>query len=211
MCTFEEPPKRKKNRAPNYNYNSNGVYFLTICILNREHVLGRIVGTDDPGGPSVPHTDLGGPSIPHSNLGGPDVSHFDHNDFSVSDNGFGEPFIELSECGIIVENTLKETSKHYPEIFVDKYVIMPNHLHILLRIDDCEYPLNTAPRGHIQTNNVSRFVTALKKFSNKQIGENIWQNRFHDHIIRDKEDYLKHWKYIEENPVKWLMQEDEYY
>lgn len=39
--------------------------------------------------------------------------------------------------------------------------------------------------------------------------ENIWQRSYYDHIIRDDEDYFKIWKYINNNPAKWL--EDKYY
>ena len=54
-------------------------------------------------------------------------------------------------------------------------------------------------------------MTALKKFTNKAYGENIWQRSFHDHIIRDEKDYDTRWQYIDENPKKWLMGKDEYY
>jgi REP element-mobilizing transposase RayT len=54
-------------------------------------------------------------------------------------------------------------------------------------------------------------VTALKKFTSKQIGSNIWQRSYYDHIIRNEEDYIAHMQYIDENPKKWLMGKDEYY
>ncbi|MBQ8859725.1 MAG: hypothetical protein IJ015_00130 [Ruminococcus sp.] len=43
----------------------------------------------------------------------------------------------------------------------------------------------------------------------KEIGEPIFQRSFFDHIIRDEYDYLKHLKYIDNNPKKW--HKDEYY
>jgi REP element-mobilizing transposase RayT len=49
---------------------------------------------------------------------------------------------------------------------------------------------------------VSRFVSTLKRFCNKEYGENIWQARFYDHIIRDREEYEAYTKYIYENQVK---------
>ena len=167
--------KRKRLRAENFNYNSNGAYFLTICSLNHEHVFGRIVGA----------VDLDGPE----NV---------------------RPQIILSECGEIVEKNIKTMAGIYKDISIDKYVIMPNHIHFLLNVFDPDYPLNNAPTGNRQRNRISNFETALKKYSTEEIGENVWQRGFHDHIIRNEEDYQKHWQYIEDNPIKWLMKEDEY-
>lgn len=66
--------------------------------------------------------------------------------------------------------------------------------------------LQSAPR----TNNViSHAVSTLKRFVNKDVGHNIFQRSFYDHVIRDEKDYLKIWDYIDTNPQKW--QDDEYY
>jgi REP element-mobilizing transposase RayT len=46
-------------------------------------------------------------------------------------------------------------------------------------------------------------VGQMKRYVSKKIGATIWQRSFHDHIIRDKNDYEKIAKYICENPVKW--------
>ena len=51
-------------------------------------------------------------------------------------------------------------------------------------------------------------VCVLKRLINKEIGENIFQTSFYDHIIRDEEDYIIKWKYIEENPIKWLYYDE---
>lgn len=50
---------------------------------------------------------------------------------------------------------------------------------------------------------ISKFISTFKRFCNKEIGYNIWQNRSYDHVIRDKRDYDEHIKYIYENPIKW--------
>ena len=56
---------------------------------------------------------------------------------------------------------------------------------------------------------VSRVVQQLKGYVSKQIGKSIWQKSFYDHIIRDREDYEKHVRYICENPLRW--RDDELY
>ena len=54
---------------------------------------------------------------------------------------------------------------------------------------------------------LSTFVSTFKRFCNKEYGENIWQARFNDHIIRNREDYEEHLRYIHENPTNWLYDE----
>ena len=60
-----------------------------------------------------------------------------------------------------------------------------------------------------QNSSVSRFISTLKRFCNKEYGENIWQYRSYDHIIRNREDFDMHFKYIQNNPVRW--RDDELY
>ena len=51
-------------------------------------------------------------------------------------------------------------------------------------------------------------IRAFKTIVTRQLGFAIWQESFHDHIIRNEKDYLSHYQYIDDNPAKWL--EDEY-
>lgn len=116
------------------------------------------------------------------------------------------PLPPLTSAGLAAERFLLEIPVHYPMISVDHYVVMPNHVHLILVI--------TA--GHIGTDGrtvcaptVSRVVRGWKEAVTKQIGVSIWQKSFHDHIIRNQADYLRIWNYIDTNPVKW--QEDCYF
>ena len=52
-------------------------------------------------------------------------------------------------------------------------------------------------------------ITALKRFTNQDMQTDLWQDGFHDHIIRNEADYLRIWAYIDQNPAKW--REDRYY
>ena len=104
--------------------------------------------------------------------------------------------------GIIAEKHICEMSAFYSDISVAKYVIMPNHIHFLLVVDN---GTSRTPSPTKQNATVSRFVSTFKRFCNKEIGENIWQRSFYDHIIRNQEDFDKHWQYIDENPLKWRL------
>lgn len=81
---------------------------------------------------------------------------------------------------------------------IDEYVIMPDHVHILLQIRADEYgnPM-VAP-------DLSRIIQQLKGYVSKRTGKSIWQKSYFDHVIRNRADYNEHLKYIYDNPFRWL-------
>lgn len=113
----------------------------------------------------------------------------------------GRPTIKLTNIGKYVDDAINEIHKHYEDVYVDNYIIMPNHIHILIRIDSSGRPM-VAPT-------ISRIVQQFKGVISKRIGKSIWQKLYYDHIIRDEIDYMTKWQYIDENPIKWA--EDELY
>ncbi|MCL2673869.1 MAG: transposase [Defluviitaleaceae bacterium] len=121
------------------------------------------------------------------------------------------PHVRLSKYGLIAQKYLEQIESHYQNVFVDKYVVMPNHIHVLIRVSENDIaPINNgAPRSSRPTSMLPRVLTAFKKLTNKEFGFNIWQDSYNDHIIRDENDYLIHLQYIENNPTKWAY--DRYY
>ncbi len=121
--------------------------------------------------------------------------------------------IKLTDIGIVVEQGIKGITEHYDNVFVDNYVIMPNHIHLIIRIDidnGRAMPAPTEGNGRpMVAPTVSRIIQQLKGYVTKQIGEPVWQKLYYDHIIRDEFDYFTKWQYIDNNPAKWL--EDELY
>ena len=117
-----------------------------------------------------------------------------------------EPLPPLTAAGRIAERAVLQISAHYPGVTVDKYVVMPNHVHMILVL-----PADggRALRRALRAPTVSRIVRAWKETVTKMLGEAIWQKSFYDHIIRDENDYLRIWTYIHTNPAKWA--EDTYY
>jgi len=105
--------------------------------------------------------------------------------------------IQLSPYGEIVKKAIEEIPQYYAAVTIDHYVVMPNHVHLLLRIgtDDFGRPM-VAPT-------VSVIIQQMKGVVSKQCGKGIWQKSFHDHVIRSEKDYLKIWEYIDSNPMKW--------
>ena len=124
------------------------------------------------------------------------------------------PNVKLTKFGEIADKYIKKLSDFYDHLSVESYVIMPNHIHILLFIRKNIHTLENGQSGTPVPTNVERansicsqFVSTFKRFCNKEYGENIWQARFNDHIIRNREDYEEHLKYIYENPMCWCYDE----
>ena len=117
----------------------------------------------------------------------------------VGTDGYIGPKVQLTKIGELVQKYIVQIKG------VDSYVIMPNHIHLII-IKDNEQ--NGAMLSSHPTN-ISSDIRTFKTLVTKEIGESIWQAKFYDHIIRDDYDYMVHLQYVDENPAKWL--EDKYY
>ncbi len=107
------------------------------------------------------------------------------------------PLMHLSDLGKTVDACIV-SAKQVPGIQVDKYVIMPNHLHLIL------FVLSPPTRAASPANErVPHFVSGLKRLVHKQAGRRIFQRSYHDHIIRNETDYQRIWQYIDTNPASW--------
>ena len=115
------------------------------------------------------------------------------------------PQIHLTEIGKAVERNLL-SSKNISGVNVDRYVIMPDHIHAIFFLDPEKYkkPKNGSSMAPTPTNEMlPHVISTFKRFCNKEIGENVFQRGYAEHVIRDIEDYETRRKYILENPAKW--------
>jgi REP element-mobilizing transposase RayT len=125
----------------------------------------------------------------------------------VGGGDFDAPKMILYEYGEILDKYINLMNEKYSHINIDKYIIMPNHIHVILNIT--EYKNGSSGTAEPYNNEISKFVSLLKRHCNREYGKNIWQRSFHDHIIRDEKDYAKIWEYIDTNAIKW--EEDCFY
>ena len=120
------------------------------------------------------------------------------------------PEVQLSDYGQCIRECLAYIAENNPNIVMHCWVIMPNHVHILLTIPRDVTASNGASGMPRPTDAViGKMVSSLKRFTNRQTGQDLWQNSYYDHIIRDEQDFLRRWQYIENNPARWL--EDDYF
>lgn len=115
------------------------------------------------------------------------------------------PEVELTEYGKLVKESLAFLDSHSENVKVDKYIIMPNHIHLILQVGGSGASGKPRPTEA----SIPKFMSSLKRFTNRKAGQDLWQTSYYDHIIRDDSDYHRIWQYIDTNPAKW--REDEYY
>ena len=109
--------------------------------------------------------------------------------------------VKLTPIGQIVEEALLSIQKHYEDVFLEQYVIMPNHIHLILTIVN---------NGRIISSpTIPIIVGQLKRHASKKSGVSLWQRSYYDHVVRNKTDYDEISKYIYENPLNW--ETDEFY
>ena len=116
---------------------------------------------------------------------------------------------QLTTSGKIVYAVIQNIPE-YLYVTIDRYVIMPNHVHLIAVITEedvlreiCESPLRSRSI-------ISKLIGYIKMNASKAIRQhygdiNVWQRGYHDHVIRNQEDYVALAEYIETNPLRWQL------
>lgn len=149
--------KRKPTYLANYDCNSTGAYFVTICTRNKANYFSNIVV---------------------SNANEPAT-------------------VQLTRYGKIAEEQIKAINFKYVDVDIENYVIMPNHIHMIVSTF-----YDNEKDNNISVTDVVRIFKSLTTRLCK-VGPVIFQRSFYDHIIRNDKDYLGCCNYIANNPSKW--------
>jgi len=169
--------KGKSRRMPNWDYAGKGSYFITFCVHNRECLFGHIKNQ------------------------------------TMILNEFGEiAFHEWKKSGILRS-----------ELELREFVIMPNHIHgiIIMKPGITKLISNKQQKGLVRKpKSISSFIAGYKSSVTSKINKiieakgtsipiynnenKLWQNNYHDHVIRNQEEYQKIKYYILNNPKLWL-------
>lgn len=195
MAKFKNKYRIESNRLKNWDYSSNGIYFITICTDNREHFFGEIEKIDD-------------------------------------ENALWHP----TPLGTIAASIWYEIPKLYPFIELGEFVVMPNHIHGILIIDQSlsssltemrliasplsSSPLSSSPLSqnekkggfagdknpmfHQSISRVVRWYKGRCSFEMRKCNPNFnWQSNYHDHIVRTEQAFINISNYIINNPINW--------
>lgn len=177
MIFISNKYNRRSIRIKEYDYSKEGMYFITICTQDRKKILSQI-----------------------------DIVNEDKIN-NCRGRSCACPEIKMYLFGKIVEEQILNINDMYSNIMVDKYVIMPNHIHMIIDIRAGTRPAPTL-------NDIIRdfkSITTLKyiKHIKKKFDKRIWQRNYYEHIIRNEKEYWQICEYIENNPLKWKF--DQYY
>ena len=115
---------------------------------------------------------------------------------------------------MIAEYWIARISGKYPSWTVDNWVVMPNHVHLLLQARACEAAGHVGPDLQdvvrwYKTMTTNAFIRVVKAGEMPPFDKTVWQASFYDEVIRGQDHYLRAWQYINDNPAHWA--EDEYY
>lgn len=100
----------------------------------------------------------------------------------------------LSKAGVICSGIIRAQAA----CGIERFVIMPNHVHLLIRISSERAP------------SLSKVIRSIKAAASIEchahgISGAIWQPSFHDHIVRNQQDHDRLYEYIENNPLRWEL------
>jgi putative transposase len=199
---------RNKYRIPSaraswWDYSQNGAYFITICTQHRIHYFGEILFSDAINDINVNVETRLITSLPESPQSTPQT-----------------PYLQPTILGELAKQIWFEIPTHFAFIQLGAFVVMPNHLHGILIIEndaaDKSPPEQktggfAGNKNPMSNENISRVVRWFKGRCAFEMRKNHvdfeWQPRFHDHIIRDDLEYQRIQDYINNNPSKWHTDE----
>jgi len=184
-------------RLSTWDYSSNAAYFITICTARRQHYFGVIINSEMQLSKIGEYATECWMKIPNH------FPYYHLDEFVVMPNHLHgivvieKPFIDNSRGSIFVETTHALSPRQSNITETEKLEPKPQHFRF----------------RNQGKNTISAMVGSLKSAVTKLCNENKlafgWQSRYHDHIIRDKDEYYRIKNYIITNPSNW--KDDRFY
>ncbi|HMU63804.1 MAG TPA: hypothetical protein PKD35_03870 [Nitrosomonas sp.] len=140
----------------------------------------------------------------------------------------------LNTAGQIVEKCWCAIPEHFPQVTLDEFVVMPNHVHGIITIGENNVGANDVRANNVRANDYlpqpsNEIPRSLQHGTSRTIGSmvrgfkigvtrwfrantdihKVWQRNYYEHIIRNEDSYLKIADYIQTNPQRWEI--DTYY
>lgn len=191
----------KSARLPNYDYGSNGMYFITICTKNRNHYFGTVI--DD----EMQLTEIGKLAFkfwaeipkhfPFIHLG----------EFIIMPNHthgiliIDKPIEKLNNELPVTETLQCKVSTRQCKVSTRQCKISKGNINI--NDNKKEFMSEISPKPGSISTIIRSYKSAVTKHARKIDPDFGWQSRFHDHIIRDNRAFQNISNYIKNNPTKW--------
>ncbi|MDD2165558.1 transposase [Glaesserella parasuis] len=114
----------------------------------------------------------------------------------------------LNDAGKMIEYWYKEIEKHFNYVYCLDYVIMPNHIHFILNIENSENDKSPSLFSIIQwfkTMTTNHYIRNVKENNWAYFNKRLWQRSYYEHIIRNEKSYIEICEYIQNNPLNWQL------
>ena len=115
--------------------------------------------------------------------------------------------MQLHKRGQIIQKYWMQINKRFPHVKLDHFIVMPNHFHGIIIIND-----HVTCRGEVTSplSSLGNIIAWFKYQSTKHInnirqtpGVRLWQRNYFERIIRNEKIYNRIIKYITNNPIMW--------
>lgn len=181
-------PYRKHPRLKGYNYSKHGYYHVIINTYKNVPILSSVGRGLAPADSCVQYTSL------------------KRNAEDLMGYSPAELCVKLTPIGRVAEEQLFDLKKRFSYIEIDKYVIMPNHIHVIIILH--RETAGASPRPTL-SDIVCAYKSLVTRICNKMYntpGRKIFQTSFYESIIRNEKGYFEVAQYINNNPLKWIME-----
>ena len=135
----------------------------------------------------------------HTERGGPPLSGIEQGTQP------GKTAVLLTELGEVAEQQLLALEERYSNVKIDKYVIMPTHIHAIIQL--MEPTAGASPRPTVMEV-VGAYKSLTTRACNRAFGtpgKKLFQTSFFEKVLRNEKAYQECWRYIDENPLKWIL------
>lgn len=112
----------------------------------------------------------------------------------------------LTDIGVIAEEQLFDIEKRFSYTRIDKYVIMPDHLHFIIELTGDPVQCYETDRPDLYEI-IGAYKSLTTRICNRRFntsGVKLFQTSFYESVIRSEQGYYEAYQYIEGNPVRWL-------
>ncbi len=178
METIKNRYRISSARLDNWDYGSNAFYFVTVCTKDRVPYFGDIIESE---------------GIP-------------------SDKTQSIASLHPARMGEVVLDCWQKIPENFPFTELDEFIVMPDHVHGILlfnKINDAGWQVNKfGPQSNNLASVMRGFKSGVKSFATRNEIEFHWQSRFYDRVIRNRDELNKIRKYIQDNPINWMMDKD---
>lgn len=115
--------------------------------------------------------------------------------------------MQLNTLGMYANERIVKMAEFSAHIELINHVVMPNHIHLLLELQNDSQEYQPSRFGPLLEKSLSSAINHYKgrvtKFANSKSITFGWQTRFHDHIVRDSDSFQTIFDYITNNPQQW--------